>query len=262
MGGITTPSSASVVAEGGMDPGREPPISAWCARLATYPRSAPAASCTGVITVTSGRCEPPNPGWLVTTTSPGSRGSAPRTARTQSPSAPRCTGMCGAFTTSSPRGSRSAQEKSSRSLTFIESAVRRSCSPISPTSARKRWVKSSSATASGAARAAASEGALPDRRRTSAPAPSTRASQPSSTTVALWRSTTRAGPDRRAPGARAERSKSGASVQRRRSRCARVPPGAASKGAGSGAGAGSAARVEATTRSDSSSTGRRSGRWP
>ena len=34
LGGITTPSSARVVASGGIEPGRLPPISAWWARLA------------------------------------------------------------------------------------------------------------------------------------------------------------------------------------------------------------------------------------
>ena len=34
-GGRTTPSSARQVADGGMEPGRMPPISAWWARLAT-----------------------------------------------------------------------------------------------------------------------------------------------------------------------------------------------------------------------------------
>src|SRR5689334_11051493 len=57
--------------------------------------------------------------------------------------------MCGALTTSSPAASTSAQEKSRRSLTFVDTAVRRSRSPICRATAAKRWVNSSSWTASG-----------------------------------------------------------------------------------------------------------------
>ena len=50
-----------------------PPTSAWWPRLAVKKRSSPRASCTGVTTVMSGRCEPPAAGSLVTNTSPGAR---------------------------------------------------------------------------------------------------------------------------------------------------------------------------------------------
>ena len=51
----------------GIDPGEAPPMSAWCARLATKPigraaRRAPdagASAKTGETIVTSGRCVPP-----------------------------------------------------------------------------------------------------------------------------------------------------------------------------------------------------------
>src|SRR5688572_5212642 len=59
--------------------------------------------------------------------------------------------MCGALTTSSPWASSRAHEKSRRSLTLVDSAVRRSCSPISRATAAKRWVNSSSRAASGVA---------------------------------------------------------------------------------------------------------------
>ena len=62
----TTPSSARLRAKGGIEPGAMPPTSAWCPRLATKKRSAPCSSCTGEITVMSGRCEPPAAGSLVT----------------------------------------------------------------------------------------------------------------------------------------------------------------------------------------------------
>ena len=59
--------------------------------------------------------------------------------------------MCGALTTSSPSGPSSAQEKSRRSLTLVDSAVRSSICPISRASAEKRWVNSSRRTGSSGA---------------------------------------------------------------------------------------------------------------
>ena len=58
--------------------------------------------------------------------------------------------MCGAFATSPPSGSKRAQEKSSRSLTLVDTAVLFSISPISAAIPEKRLVKSSRTTASGA----------------------------------------------------------------------------------------------------------------
>jgi outer membrane protein assembly factor BamB len=95
-GASTTPSSASERASGGNEPGRVPPISAWCARTATYATRCPSMK-TGATVVTSGRCEPPNAGWFVTAMSPSTSGSACATRRVQMPSAPRWTGKCGAF---------------------------------------------------------------------------------------------------------------------------------------------------------------------
>ena len=57
--------------------------------------------------------------------------------------------MWGALTTSSPAGSSRAQEKSSRSLMLVDTAVRCNRSPICRAIAAKRWVNSSSWTASG-----------------------------------------------------------------------------------------------------------------
>ena len=95
-GASTTPSSASERASGGNEPGRVPPISAWCARTATYATRSPSMK-TGATVVTSGRCEPPNAGWFVTAMSPSASGSVCATRRVQMPSAPRWTGKCGAF---------------------------------------------------------------------------------------------------------------------------------------------------------------------
>ena len=58
VGGITTPSSSSVVERAGIPPGVGPPMSAWWARQAAKPSSSPAAK-TGEIRVTSGRWVPP-----------------------------------------------------------------------------------------------------------------------------------------------------------------------------------------------------------
>ena len=59
------------VEKGGIEPGTIPPISAWCARLAVKNNRFVRSSCTGVTTVTSGRCAPPRYGSLVRNTSPG-----------------------------------------------------------------------------------------------------------------------------------------------------------------------------------------------
>ena len=58
VGGITTPSSSSVVEQAGMPPGVGPPTSAWWARLAAKPSSSPSTK-TGEIRVMSGRWVPP-----------------------------------------------------------------------------------------------------------------------------------------------------------------------------------------------------------
>ena len=95
----------------GIEPGDMPPMSAWCARLATYAkgRRAPRAK-TGATTVTSGRCVPPAKGSFSTTTSSGSIGTRAIAARTESGVAPRCTGMCAACATRPPRASNTAHE--------------------------------------------------------------------------------------------------------------------------------------------------------
>ena len=87
--------------------------------------SLPASSNTGMITVMSGRWVPPLYGSLSANTSPGAI-SARRcrsTWRTLSPIEPRWTGMCGAFATSMPSPSNTAQEKSRRSFMLTEYAV-------------------------------------------------------------------------------------------------------------------------------------------
>ena len=58
VGGITTPSSSRVLESAGMLPGVGPPTSAWWARQAANPVSAPRTK-TGEIRVMSGRWVPP-----------------------------------------------------------------------------------------------------------------------------------------------------------------------------------------------------------
>mmetsp|Transcript_8717 Transcript_8717/g.27789 ORF Transcript_8717/g.27789 Transcript_8717/m.27789 type:complete len:295 (-) Transcript_8717:132-1016(-) len=148
------PSSSRQVEKGGMLPGCEPPTSAWWPRDATKKCgdevavvSLPAK--TGEMTVMSGRCEPPASGWFDATTSPAAQ--PPRRwrswNRTASAIAPRCTGRCGAFATRLPVASKMAQEKSRRSLMFVEIAVRCSTLPICSAMDMKRCVKTDSDTA-------------------------------------------------------------------------------------------------------------------
>eukprot|EP00962_Isochrysis_galbana_P000491 scaffold144_cov132-Isochrysis_galbana.AAC.2 len=110
-------------------------MSAWWPRDATQNTGAapPSGAKAGVMTVMSGRWEPPaSCGWLDTSTSPGQMSPAHRACctRTASCIAPRCTGMWGALATSPPCGSKMAQEKSSRSLMLVETEVRCSVRPI------------------------------------------------------------------------------------------------------------------------------------
>ena len=82
---MAAPSSARLWLLGGMEPGVMPPTSAWWPRDATKNTMAPSRN-TGVMTVMSGRCDPPaSCGWLDASTSPGCRPSF-----LPSPSGPQC----------------------------------------------------------------------------------------------------------------------------------------------------------------------------
>src|SRR3954452_4174935 len=102
------------------------------------------------MTVMSGRCVPPRYGSLSTHDTP-SRWSSPTTAATAAGIAPRCTGMCSACMTISPRGSNSAVEQSRRSLMFAEWALRTSAAPISSHAAFRAPVTTCSSTGSSTA---------------------------------------------------------------------------------------------------------------
>jgi len=191
--------------------------------------------------------------------------------------------MCGALTTSAPSGSSSAQEKSSRSFTFVEIDVRWSISPISPAMLANRFVKSSCRTASGRGRSRpfVPAGVAALRRAIRPPTASASARQPGSITHEVPRSKTRAGPSTRAPGSRSSRRWSDAVLhapaKRTRAVCfdwAGVPK----KGSGVFSASARAervpvvektpdpffgsARADATTRSDSNSIAFPDGRWP
>ena len=139
------------VESGGPDPGVLPPISAWWPLEATKNIIlSPFSSKTGVITVTSGRCVPPLKGALRTNTSPGKILFLFNliTVLIASDIEPRWTGTWGALATKDPSLSKSAQEKSSRSLIFTEKAVLANVAPICSAIFIKRLLKTSSITTS------------------------------------------------------------------------------------------------------------------
>jgi hypothetical protein len=142
----------------------------------------------------SGRCDPPAAGSFVTYTVPGGgRGCAASTPRMDSGIAPRWTGMYGALVTRSPAASNTAQEKSSRSRMFVDSAVRWSTTPICWAITEILCPSTSRSTGSLASRA--SPVATPPSSRTSNTPPSaTSATNPTSSTIVPVASTINAGP--------------------------------------------------------------------
>ncbi len=91
---------------------------------------------------------------------------------------------------------------------LVDRAQRLSISPMSAAMASKRWLKSSSRTASASSEvteAPASGRRTSNRSSVRAEAPSTSSRQPGSRTVTLCASTTNAGPSTAAPGCKSER---------------------------------------------------------
>ena len=156
VGGSRIPSSSMVVASGGIEPGAVPPTSAWWARFATQPTSAPSRK-TGATRVTSLRCVPPANGSFTITSSPGrgarSGENSASAACTDAGIDPRWTGMCSACTSRSPPAVNSAAEQSARSLMFGLEAARRSTAPISSATDARRdariWSAAGSSSATG-----------------------------------------------------------------------------------------------------------------
>ena len=112
---------------------------------------------------------------------------------------PRWTGICGAFATSSPSGSKMAQEKSSRSLMFTEDAVAARVAPICSAADMYMLLKTSSSTGSASVPDGALRASGRMRRSNRLPLSVSRASQSGSTTVVAVSSTMTAGPATRSP---------------------------------------------------------------
>lgn len=229
------------------------------------PRGPSASSKTGVTTVTSGRWVPPWYGSLIAYTSPGRR-SSPRRRRTSlidSPMEPRWTGMWGALAMRLPSASKSAQEKSRRSLMLTDWAVFSSRTPICSAMAMKRLLKTSRRTGSTSVPAATRAGRGATRCRRRCPVSVTAASQPLSTTVVESGSTRRAGPSTVSPGRRSSRRWRGASwgvpalCMRTVARGAAGPArSSGSTTASMGTGPGGPARPTASTETASTTSGR------
>mmetsp|Transcript_96225 Transcript_96225/g.207640 ORF Transcript_96225/g.207640 Transcript_96225/m.207640 type:complete len:255 (+) Transcript_96225:992-1756(+) len=204
---ICAPSSLMLLLKGGIEPGTLPPTSAWWPRDAVKKLglASPLFAKTGVMTVMSGRCEPPAiSGWLETRTSPSA--SPPCSAQyltwnlTASCMEPRWTGRCGAFATRPPCASKTAQEKSSRSLMLTEIEVRCRRRPICSAMPMKRWANRLSQIGSSSVVAFSPPPAGTSMTRL--PSAVTFATQPGSTTTVATSCITMAGPSTRWPGFR------------------------------------------------------------
>ena len=123
--------------------------------------------------------------------------------------------MCGALAMSPPRASKSAQEKSSRSLMLTECAVARSRAPICSATDINRLLKISSMTGSTAVPAVPRPGRGATRSSSRSWPGVTLARQPASTTVVAKTSAISAGPSTPSPGRRSRRRASGTSAHRR-----------------------------------------------
>src|ERR1700761_9338694 len=88
-----------------------------------------------------------------------------------SPMEPRCTGMCGALAISPPSASKTAQEKSSRSLMLTECAVAYRRTPICSATDMNRLLKISSITGSAVVPTSARSGRAATRDSSRAPRP-------------------------------------------------------------------------------------------
>ena len=160
---------------------------------------------------------------------------------------PRWIGICGAFATSIPSGSKIAQEKSSRSLMLTEYAVFSRVRPICSAIDMNRLLKTSSITGSQSVPTADSRASATTRSMTRSPLVATRACQPGSTTVVAVDSRRTAGPFTAWPAASASRRKTGAS-------CSAPPRWTATFANGSGSEAGSPSPAANANGLDISST--------
>ncbi len=142
--------------------------------------------------------------------------------------------MCGALTTRSPAAVKTAQLKSSRSLTFTLLDVLRSVIPICSAMAAKRLLKTSSVAGSHGTAAfpavaivslpALSShvcGVVDGRESKSSPRDNTSPRQPGSITVVAVASCTTAGPAITSPGSNPARSKTPVAIGRA-AKCTRI----------------------------------------
>ncbi len=119
--------------------------------------------------------------------------------------------MCGALAIRPPSASKTAQEKSSRSLMLTECAVDCSRTPICSATDMNRLLKISSMTGSASVLTSARPGRGVTRDMSRSPRPVTTARQPGSSTVVASSSVMMAGPSTACPGrspARGNRSTS------------------------------------------------------
>ena len=174
-GGSRRPSSNTSTAPAGIEPGADPPTSAWWARLATHPTRAP-STWHGATTVMSLRWVPPANGSLTIhcwpgTTSPPASSTAASTAATDAGMAPRWTGMFSAWASSSPVAVNTADEQSARSLMLGLDADRRSTADISSATPSRRAMRTCRAAGSSGPLTASSAGPGPRRRPAGPPTP-------------------------------------------------------------------------------------------
>ena len=122
-----------------------------------------------------------------------------------SPIEPRWTGMCGALAIRPPPASKTAQEKSSRSLMLTECAVDCRRTPICSATDMNRLLKISSITGSAVVLTSDCVGRVCTRDSRRSPRAVTTACQPGSTTVVARSSAMIAGPSTACPGRSAAR---------------------------------------------------------
>ncbi len=121
--------------------------------------------------------------------------------------------MCGALAIRPPSASKTAQEKSSRSLMLTECAVDCRRTPICSATDMNRLLKISSMTGSAAVLIPAGPRLALTRDMSRSPRPVTTARQPGSTTVVASSSVMMAGPSTACPGRSPARSNRSTSAQ-------------------------------------------------
>jgi hypothetical protein len=228
-----------------------PPMSAWCARVATKAMGVSWPAKTGATVVMSGRCVPPRNGSFSASTSPGLNGASSITSRTAAGIAPRCTGMCAACATISP----GRVEHRARVIAPLLDVRRvRGVPSASPISSAME-VSAASAIARSEAESVIRRLVAPPVRSSSRfPCASASATHPGSTRVVVSSCVTIAGPSMRSPGTSPRVRTRACRVPRPRTTSrARAPARAA--GPKSGTGASVSDRTRATARTFTTSTG-------